>query len=155
MLTIPTAEPWVPLRILGLGLGDKSVEADVFLLTDDEPKLLAGGSGLTIDRSEAASAGLLRDLRSDKGMEWVPGKMWLSYLTVGSPAAALDYDLAVSAHRDTLPTIERVGLAAPQTRVLTPPSPLRRLWPVGLGLVTGLSALVVLVVIRRRPHGTA
>jgi hypothetical protein len=150
MLTIPTSEPWVPLRILGLGLGDKQVEADVFLLTGEEPKLLAGGSGPRIDRSEAASAGLLRDLRSDKGMEWVPETMWLSYLTVESPAATLDYDLAVSAHRDTLPTIERVGIAAPQARLLTPPSPLRRLWPVGLGLVTGLAAFVVLVVISRR-----
>jgi hypothetical protein len=155
MLTIPTSEPWVPLRILGLGLGDKPVEADVFLLTPDEPKLLAGGSGLNIDRSEAAGADLLRDLRSDKGMEWVPERMWLSYLTVGSPAADLNYDLAVSAHRDTLPTVERVGIAAPRARVLTPPSPWRRLWPVGLGLVTGLAALMTMVVIGRRHRPSA
>ena len=46
MLTIPTDEPWVPLRILGLGLeGSELVEADVFLLTDDQPQLLAGGPG--------------------------------------------------------------------------------------------------------------
>jgi hypothetical protein len=150
MLTIPTSEPWVPLRILGLGLGDKQVEADVFLLTGDEPKLLAGGSGLNIDRSEPASADLLRDLRSDKGMEWVPERMWFSYLTVGSPASALNYDLAVSAHPDALPTIERVGIAAPQTRELTASSPLRRLWPAGVGLVTGLLALMTMVVIARR-----
>ena len=39
MLTIPTTGPWVPLRILGLGL-DKSriVDADVFLLTDQPPE---------------------------------------------------------------------------------------------------------------------
>src|SRR4029453_12509873 len=50
MLTIPTDEPWVPLSILGLGL-DKSqvVEADVFLLTDDAPKMLAGGPGLSVE----------------------------------------------------------------------------------------------------------
>ena len=30
------------------------------------------GPGLTVERSEAASAGLLADLRSDVGMEWVP-----------------------------------------------------------------------------------
>ena len=48
------------------------VEADVFLLTDEQPKLLAGGPGLSIERSEPASDGLLADLRSDKGMEWVP-----------------------------------------------------------------------------------
>lgn len=44
MLTIPSDEPWVPLRILGLGLdAEKVVEADVFLLTDDRPDLLPGG----------------------------------------------------------------------------------------------------------------
>ena len=47
MVTIPTDQPWVPLRILGLGLDEtQQVEADVFVLTDEEPKLLAGGPGL-------------------------------------------------------------------------------------------------------------
>ena len=56
MATIPTDDPWVPLRILGLGLdGNLPVEADVFLLTDEQPELLAGGPGLTLSRSEAAS----------------------------------------------------------------------------------------------------
>ena len=50
----------------------KVVEADVFLLTDDEPKLLAGGRGLSLDRNEPANASLLADLRSDKGMGWIP-----------------------------------------------------------------------------------
>ena len=49
-----------------------AVEADVFLLTDDEPELLAGGTGLTLERSEPANDLLLDDLRSDVGMEWVP-----------------------------------------------------------------------------------
>ena len=47
MLTIPTDRPWVPLRILGLGAEpDRTIDADVFLLTDDRPQLLAGGPGL-------------------------------------------------------------------------------------------------------------
>ena len=42
MLTIPVDEPWVPLRILSLGLGRNDViDADVFLLTDDLPTLTA------------------------------------------------------------------------------------------------------------------
>ena len=151
MLTIPTSEPWVPLRILGLGLpASQGVQADVFLLTDDEPKLLAGGSGLTINRSEAASKPLLGDLRSDKGMEWVPSSMWLSYLQVDAPAGDLHYDLAVSAHKDALPTIERAGITAPEARVIEAPSTWRRAWPVAVGLLTGLVAIATIVVLRRR-----
>ena len=97
MLTIPTKEPWVPLRILSLGL-DKTevVEADVFLLTDTQPKLLAGGPGLSLERNEPASASLLDDLRSDKGME-----LGAADDVVHLPAASmprpvtLDYDLAI------------------------------------------------------------
>ena len=40
-LTIPTPNPWVPLRILGLGkAAAELVEADVYLLTDIRPALL-------------------------------------------------------------------------------------------------------------------
>jgi hypothetical protein len=155
MLTIPTSEPWVPLRILGLGLKDQTVEADVFLLTDEEPKLLAGGTGLEIDRSEQASAALLGDLRSDKGMEWVPSSMWLSYLTVDTAAHNLTYDLAISAHRDTLPTIERAGIAAPEARVITPTTPARRLWPIAVGLLSGATVLLALVMLNRRRSSDA
>src|SRR4029453_1908056 len=66
MLTIPTDRPWVPLRLLALG-ADKTepIDAEVFLLTDDAPRLLAGGPGLSVERSEAATTSLLADLRSD------------------------------------------------------------------------------------------
>ena len=100
MATIPTDDPWVPVRILGLGLeAERRVEADVFLLTDEQPELLAGGPGLSVERSEPASPGLLADLRSDVGMEWVPGDMWLSYLQLDADAGDLDYDLAVARRR--------------------------------------------------------
>jgi len=99
MVTIPTSEPWVPLRILSLGLkSSQVVDADVFLLTDNRPTLRSGGTGLDLARSDAASKNLLTDLRSDKGMGWVPDQMWLSYLRVDTPAKNLDYDLAVSTH---------------------------------------------------------
>src|SRR4029450_10231653 len=97
MATIPTDDPWVPVRILGLGLdGARNVEADVFLLTDDEPELLAGGAGPTLDRGEPATDLLLSDLRSDVGMEWVPDDMWLSYLKLDAPGDDPAYALAVS-----------------------------------------------------------
>jgi len=113
MLTIPTADPWVPLRILGLGLDStEQVQADVFLLTPDMPQLLAGDDGLTLQRSEDASSTLLDDLRSDKGMGWVPEHMWFSYLALDVNAGALDYDLAVSAHDDRDPSPIAAGLSS-------------------------------------------
>jgi hypothetical protein len=121
MLTIPTSEPWVPLRILALGLdSSEQVQADVFLLTDDKPKLLAGGKGLGIDRSEAASPLLLSDLRSDKGMDWVPTRVVLMPRR-STPAGQLGYDLAISTDSTTLPSIERAGIQR-QARFIEPPS---------------------------------
>ncbi|MDP9070751.1 MAG: DUF2330 domain-containing protein [Actinomycetota bacterium] len=94
-LTIPTRTPWVPIRILALGRAPKEpVEADVYLLTEAEPALLSG-SGLRRELSQPASSSLLADLRSDKGMEWVPDRMWLSHLRVDGTAAELDHDLAI------------------------------------------------------------
>ena len=111
MLTIPTDQPWVPLRILGLGADETQlIDADVFLLTDQQPQLLAGGSGLTVQRSEPANSPLLADLRSDKGMEWVPDSMWLTYLRLNAAAGDLDYDLAVSADRDVAPSPADAGV---------------------------------------------
>jgi hypothetical protein len=113
MLTIPTEEPWVPLKILALGLGKAQVvDADVFLLTDRRPTLRAGATGLELARSEQASDDLLADLRSDKGMNWVPNDMWLSYLRVNTPAKNLDYDLAVSTD-GTRPSARMVGIGVP------------------------------------------
>jgi hypothetical protein len=114
MLTIPTDEPWVPLRILALGQGKaKVVNADVFLLTDEEPALRTGGDGLELQRSEPASRTLLDDLRSDKGMGWVPEHMWFTYLQLNAPAGALDYDLAVSTHAGVIPSARAVGFDFP------------------------------------------
>ncbi|MGI8983655.1 MAG: DUF2330 domain-containing protein [Acidimicrobiales bacterium] len=99
-ITIPTPQPWVPLRILGVGLkAAERINADVFLLTDRRPTLLPGDTapGLVLDRSGPASNRLLADLRTDKGMDWLPASMWLSYLKVDALPAQLTYDLAVDA----------------------------------------------------------
>ena len=96
-LTMPVDRPWVPLRILALGRdADSIVQADVFMLTDRRPQLLAGDEGLQLARSESASPALLDDLRADKGMEWVPDKAWLTYITIDTPAGLLTHDLAAS-----------------------------------------------------------
>ena len=103
-LNIPTDNPWVPLRILGLGVPqDGAINADVFLLTRTEPALLpepqeAGTpEGVVLDRSEPASRSLLADLRSDKGMRWMPRRnMWLTYLRIDTTAGDLTFDLATN-----------------------------------------------------------
>ena len=122
-LTIPTPNPWVPLRILGLGLGDKArVEADVFLLTEGVPEMLpapedAGTEkGIVMDRSEEANRLLLADLRSDKGMGWIPASnIWFSYLRIDTTAGELRHDLAIDATGRSEPSPVAAGLTAPVT----------------------------------------
>ncbi len=88
-ITIPTSDPWVPLRILSLGKqAEDRVDADVYLLTDRSPTLLpaASGDGLFLDHTAPASVSLLDDLRSDRGMGWVPDSGWLMKVRVDSRA---------------------------------------------------------------------
>ena len=100
-LSIPTRNPWVPLRILGLGKqGTETINADVYLLTDEKPNLLpASSNAFVLDRSEHASDSLINDLRSDKGMSWIPASgMWLNYLRIDGKAKDLKFDLAIDVH---------------------------------------------------------
>jgi hypothetical protein len=114
-LVIPTPQPWVPLRILTLGLGDDArVDADVFLLTETAPELLpAPDREMSLQRSERASDFLLNDLRSDKGMKWLPKSMWFSYLKLDGPATAFDHDLAIDATGHSSPSPVAAGLQLP------------------------------------------
>jgi uncharacterized protein DUF2330 len=115
-LTIPTDNPWVPLRILALGKQPADrVEADVFLLTDSIPSLMPGArGGLTLTHSERASDVLLDDLRSDDGMQWVPESAWLTKLRVDAAAEDVTYDLAVDAGGTGEPSPVAAGLGAPE-----------------------------------------
>jgi hypothetical protein len=98
-ITIPTDNPWVPLRILALGkTGGEQIQADIYLLTDDAPALLPkplGVNGIRLDHSAAATDSLLADLRSDRGMEWIPSSGWLTKIAVDAAAGDLTYDLAI------------------------------------------------------------
>ena len=150
MATIPLDRPWVPLRILGLGLeDDRRVEADVFLLTDERPSLLAGGPGVTVVRSEEASSPLLADLRSDVGMEWVPSSMWLSYLQIDVAAGDLDYDLAASVDPREEPSLTDAGIG-PESAVGIPTVRSAGVWPWVIGAVAGLGTFLVLGLVRQR-----
>jgi hypothetical protein len=132
-LTIPTSNPWVPLRILGLGKqGPDRVDADVFLLTDSIPTMLPEPrGGLSLIHDAPASVGLLNDLRADAGMTWVPESAWLSQVRIGTSVTDLRYDLAVDASGRGQPSRVAAGLEP----VVSPgPEPLAWLF----GFLTGL-----------------
>ena len=162
-LTIPTPAPWVPLRILALGKKPAEVvQADVFLLTDRAPSMLPAPSGssphdarpiapgLDLNRSENASAQLMTDLKADKGMGWMPRHMWLSYLTLGAPAAALRYDLALDASGADRPSYVAAGLVS-AIRHLGDAATAKP-WGVVLGIGLALGAAAVLGTRRLAPR---
>jgi hypothetical protein len=113
---IPTQNPWVPLRILGLGKqAGETVEADVYLMTDDLPTVLPGssGGGVAVTHSAQASQALLADLRSDQGMDWVPERAWLTKVSIDAEATGLTGDLAIDASGQGTPSRLWAGLEAP------------------------------------------
>src|SRR5687767_8778632 len=141
-LTIPTDNPWVPLRILGLGkAAAETVQADVYLLTDDRPALLpnagAWSDGLILYHSAAATDSLLTDLRSDVGMEWVPDDAWLTKVVIDAPAGELDFDLAIDASGAGKPSTIDAGYA-PFTDNPAPAP------PIALYLLLAAAAIVTL-----------
>ena len=124
-VVIPTPNPWVPLRILGLGRQPSElVEADVYLLTDRRPATLpvaerSNGDlsqpGMVQELSERASASLMTDLRSDRGMKWMPEKgMWLTHLRINTPASELTHDLAIDASGYDQPDPVAAGFVLPE-----------------------------------------
>ena len=141
-LTIPTDNPWVPLRILGLGKNaGELVQADVYLLTDAKPAMLpdpgafGADEGLVLDHSRAASDELLADLRSDAGMEWIPEEAWLTKVVIDVPAGDVVYDLAIDASGADRPSAVDAGYAPFSDRPVPRP-------PVALLLLVGAVAVV-------------
>lgn len=151
-ITIPTASPWVPLRILGLGKkADDRVDADVYLLTDARPRLLSTttiGKGrgsedtLAVTYDELASPLLLRDLRDDKTGSWVPSSGWLTKVRVAGPAGTLTGDLAIDATGRARPSMVAAGYDVPAPAAAPAEQPYRESpWP---AIAVGLLVLSVL-----------
>lgn len=156
-VTIPTPAPWVPLRILGLGKeAAELIQADVFLLTDRAPSMLPGPAGfkasdsrpiapgMQLQRSERASDQLMADLRSDRGMEWMPRSMWLTYVTVQASAAELRYDLAIDPSGADQPSYVAAGLATSLRRVAENAFADPSAWPMILSIALASLGLGVL-----------
>jgi hypothetical protein len=116
-ITIPTDDPWVPLRILALGKnGAERVEADVFLLTERRPSLMPtpiGRNGLKLEHFAPATESLLDDLRSDRDMDWVPARGWLTQVRIDAAASQLKYDLAIDASGAGQPSRVDAGFDLP------------------------------------------
>jgi hypothetical protein len=146
-LTMPVDRPWVPLRILAAAKpSGEVVAADVFLLTDERPSLLAG-QGMTLNVDGPASSSLLSDLRRDTGMDWVPTEMWLSHVAVDVPAGDLGYDLAIGVD-GRAPLDVDTGLQPALVRTtLAPPLPLSSAPDGGSGLPLWLIIAAPLAVV--------
>ncbi len=154
-ITIPTDNPWVPLRILALGkTAAERVDADVYLLTDRTPALLpapTGDNGLALGHSAPATVSLLDDLRSDRGMDWVPASGWLTKVEIDAAVPQLAFDLAIDASGAGAPSRIMAGLDLPGA---TPVAPDRtadvvRIVVGMLLTVVGIGGIVALA--RRRP----
>ena len=152
-ITIPTDNPWVPLRILALGkTGGESVQADVYLLTDRAPALLpvpTGENGIRLDHSAAASDSLLADLHGDRGMEWVPSSGWLTKVAIDGTAAQLGFDLAIDASGAGRPSAIDAGFTMPGAVVPAAAVDLSRLL-LALGFV-GVGLIGLALMARARP----
>jgi hypothetical protein len=159
-LTIPTDHPWVPLRILGLGKqAGENVTADVYLMTDAKPRLLpipTGSNGLRLAHSAPATGQLLDDLRSDKGMSWVPASSWLTKVEVDGTAGQIVNDLAIAPDGLSTPSAVDAGIdvePAPITDNGINATGIARIL-LALGFVgTGLALIAVLTA--RRPPAPA
>jgi Uncharacterized protein conserved in bacteria (DUF2330) len=154
-ITIPTDNPWVPLRILALGkTATERVDASVYLLTDRAPALLPvpnGDNGLTLGHNAPATASLLDDLRSDRGMSWVPTSAWLTKVDIDAAAPQLRFDLAIDASGAGAPSRVMAGLDLPGTPSVAVDRTAETI-RIALGLiltVVGIGGILVLT--RRRP----
>jgi hypothetical protein len=154
-ITIPTDNPWVPLRILALGkTGTERIDADVFLLTDAPPVLLpapTGTNGMRLDHNALATNSLLDDLRSDRGMDWVPTTAWLTKVAIDSAASGLSYDLAIDASGAGAPSRVDAGLARPGGPSLGGGADIARLMLAVLFSLMGVAGIHLMT--RYRPSG--
>jgi hypothetical protein len=142
-ITIPTANPWVPLRILGLGkAGADRVDADVYVLTDQAPRMLPepanAENGLFLDHFAPATNSLLDDLRSDKGMSWIPDAAFLTKVRIDGTAAQMKFDLAIDATGQGQPSIVQAGIPAAAVR------PVRTL-DLAVAILTAIAGVLAVV----------
>ena len=155
-ISIPTNNPWVPLRILSLGKTQSEVvQADVYMLTDQSPAMLPypdGANGMTLQHSAPATDQLLSDLRSDRGMEWIPDKGWLTKIAIDAEAPQLAYDLAVDVSGANAPSRVAAGLEMPDASDPAVMDAMR--WFAGMSFIAlGIGSVIWLIAKHRIDQG--
>ena len=129
-IVIPTPSPWVPLRILALGREASEIVQGTSTSSPTggprhfpRPSARRGSTRANADLiqevSEPASSTLLTDLRSDRGMKWLPeSDMWLTYIRVNETAGNLKHDLAIDASGYGRPSPVAAGYPVPRRRAV-------------------------------------
>ena len=88
-------------------------------------------------------------------MGWVPDDMWFTYLRLGAPAGALNYDLAVATRAGAVPSAVATGFGLPggpvalQSDIASSNGEFAWWWPVA-GLLAALILFVVVGSARER-----
>jgi hypothetical protein len=72
-----------------------------------------GRNGLELTHFAPATDSLLDDLRSDRDMEWVPARGWLTQIRIDAAASQLKYDLAIDASGAGQPSRVDAGFDLP------------------------------------------
>ena len=106
-----------------------------------------GTNGLILSHFAPASEQLLDDLRSDKGMGWVPTDAWLTKVRIDAAAPDLRFDLAIDASGQGAPSRIAAGLDAEAWPLADRSSPI---WPVVAVVLITFGAWVGLTEVRRR-----
>jgi hypothetical protein len=89
--------------------------------------------GMSLRAYRPADPVLLQDLRSDEGMDWLPTEgMWLTALSLSTPAGALAYDLSID------------GGGPPRMSALAPEGSRGTWWVAAVAGVLGAMALMAL-----------
>ncbi|HYT34393.1 MAG TPA: hypothetical protein VEL69_05110, partial [Ktedonobacteraceae bacterium] len=109
LITMKVPHIWIPIEVLALD--DQQVQADIYLLTDKPVNtsemgakigqsavgsFVPGAPGMKLAFQEQMSPILFHDLSTDRNMSWVRSDSWLTYLSLDTPASAVNYDMGIS-----------------------------------------------------------
>ncbi len=109
LITMKVPHIWIPIEVLALD--DQQVQADIYLLTDKPVNtsdmgakigqsavgsFVPGAPGMKLAFQEQMSPVLFHDLSTDRNMSWVRSDSWLTYLSLDTPASAVNYDMGIS-----------------------------------------------------------